>query len=181
MKRYNPYNFFKHTYCEWHEISSDFIKERTADYKSKSGSEYFFDKKGVARLANHWGRAANCRWKFLSENKKNGEYFLAYATWDSFFPNNEDQLLYAIVVDKEKKYVTFTHKDCLKDKQAVLRNAADTAKRIAKIKEILQTDAWFKYFEGTEIEPIRDFLINGLINSKISFVELKRQLSGKLK
>lgn len=181
MKKYNRYNFFKHTYCEWQEISRDFIKGRTADYKSKSGSEYFFDEKGVARLSDHWGRAANCRWKFMSQSKKNGKYYIAYATWNSFFPNNENEPLYVIVVEKEKKDVTFVHKYCLKDSEAVLWNAVDAAKRIAKIKEILQTDVWFKYFREIEIEKARDFLIQGLVGSKKNFVELRKELVDKSK
>jgi hypothetical protein len=77
--------------------------------------------------------------------------------------------------------VTFVHKYCLKDSEAVLWNAVDAAKRIAKIKEILQTDVWFKYFREIEIEKARDFLIQGLVGSKKKFVELRKELVDKSK
>jgi hypothetical protein len=62
-----------------------------------------------------------------------------------------------------------------------LWNAVDAAKRIAKIKEILQTDVWFKYFREIEIEKARDFLIQGLVGSKKKFVELRKELVDKSK
>ncbi|EHO11815.1 hypothetical protein HX057_14915 [Myroides odoratimimus] len=179
MKKYSRFNFFKHTYCEWQEIPMSFIEGRKPDYKSKTGSMYYYDEKGVARYANHWGRAANCRWKITSDEYKNSVYTLAYATWDSFFPNNEQEPLYAIIIDEEKKYVTFKHKGCLNDTNHVLRSASETAKRITKIKEILETDGWYKYLDFINIEEARTFLINGLVNSNIEFLKLKQELLKK--
>lgn len=156
-----------------------FVEGRKPDYKSKTGSMYYYDEKGVARYANHWGRAANCRWKITSDEYKNSVYTLAYATWDSFFPNNEQEPLYAIILDLEKKYVTFKHKGCLNDTNHVLRSASETAKRITKVKEILETDGWYKYLDFINIEEARTFLINGLVNSNIEFLKLKQELLKK--
>ncbi|WP_121967482.1 hypothetical protein [Myroides sp. N17-2] len=179
MKKYGRHNFFKHTYCEWQEISESFIEGRKPDYKSKTGSMYYYDEKGVARYANHWGRAANCRWKLVAEEHKNSVYCLAYATWDSFFPNDEEKPLYVIIVNREEKYVTFKHKGCLNDTNYVFRNASETAKRITKIKEILETDSWYKYLDFIDIEEARLYFIENLVSSNLDFLRLKQELLKK--
>ncbi|MEC4116438.1 hypothetical protein [Myroides phaeus] len=176
MKKYNKHNFFKHTYCEWKEISNSFIAGREPSYKSKAGSMYYFDENGVARYANHWGRAANCRWKLISTEKKNNVYCLAYATWDSFFPNNENEALYAIIYNSVKKDVTFKHKGCLNSENNLLRTANETAKRITKLKEIVESDQWYKHFDFIDIEEARAYFIEGLINTNKDFLLLKREL-----
>lgn len=175
MKKYNRFNFFKHTYCEWEEIPMTAIEGRKPDYKSKTGSAYYFDEIGVIRYSNHWGRAANCRWKLISQEKKNSIYCLAYARWDSFFPNNEDQALYVIVLEEDDT-VGFKHKGSIDSTEAFCRTAKETSNRIKKIKELQTTTAWFKYIEDISIEEARIKLIKGLIETNLSLIELKQKL-----
>ncbi|MDR0228709.1 MAG: hypothetical protein LBI72_06550 [Flavobacteriaceae bacterium] len=174
MKKYTRFNFFKHTYCEWEEVPMTLIEGRKPDYKSKTGSAYYFDEEGVIRYSNHWGRAANCRWKLISETKKNNVYCLAYARWDSFFPNNEDQALFAIIVEDDGS-IGFKHKGVLGQTNAIYRTAKETSSRIKKIKELQTTTAWFKYVEGIELDEARTQLIQGLIETNLSVAELKKQ------
>lgn len=176
MKIYHRNNFFKHTFCEWKEIPLSFIAGKKPNHQSKAGSQYYFDEEGVARYSNHWGRAANCRWRLLSDNKNSNGYYLGYAKWSDFFPNNENERLYAIIYDKKENYVTFQHKGCLNDVDTVFRTAEETGKRISKIKEILSTDSWFKYFENIEKEEAREFLVNNLIFTNEDFNTLRKRL-----
>ncbi|UVD79551.1 hypothetical protein NWE55_15720 [Myroides albus] len=177
MKKYTRFNFFKHTFCDWVEIPLDFIKDREPNYKSKAGSQYFFDDEGVARLSNHWGRAANCRWRITGDNKVNNQgLVLAYAKWTDFFPNNEDEKLYVIIVKVKQKSVTFTHKESLKSSGMIVRTAKETAKRISKIKEVLETDHWFKYIEGVDLEVARELIVEQLVSTEKDFQFIKRSL-----
>ena len=66
QKKYNKNNFHKHTFCEFTEVDATTISNIEWHYKSKSGSGYCFTEQGVYRISNHWGRAANCRWRLIS-------------------------------------------------------------------------------------------------------------------
>ncbi|MFD0700882.1 hypothetical protein [Myroides pelagicus] len=178
MKKYSRFNFFKHTYCEWQQVPMEVIANRAPNYKSKAGSAYYFDEIGVYRYSNHWGRAANCRWKLISTSAKNSVYCLAYASWDSFYPNNEQQALFVIVLDSEGE-VGFRHRDSLAKEErdlAVCRTAKETSSRIKKIKEIQTTTAWHKHIDSMSIEEARELLVLGLINTEKSILELRREL-----
>lgn len=176
MKKYNRFNFFKHTFCDWKLIDESFIQGKTPDYKSSTGSAYYFDQDGLARYSNHWGRAANCRWRLVKEDKNNKGFFLGYARWQDFYPNDEKLDYFAIVYDKQNNTVDFAHKQQVLDQSIVLRNASQTSKRIVKIKQILQDDSWYKYLEDIDFEVAKDFVIDQLINSKDDFVVIKRKL-----
>ena len=52
-------NFFKNTYADWKIAKTP---DRQYDYKSASGSEYWYEKDGVYRRSNHWGNVASCWW-----------------------------------------------------------------------------------------------------------------------
>lgn len=179
MKKYNATNFFKHTYCEWKEVSIEEIKEKKPSYQSEKGSRYFFSDKGIFRYSNHWGRVANCRWKLISEKKESQCYYVGYASWSSFYPNDERENNYVINVNFLQKNVTFEHYASLNDSNAFRRNAKDTAKRIVEIKKVLLSDDWYKYITHPEIEEVRKYLINGLINSNKSLLDLKRAFLAK--
>ena len=68
-KTYNKTNFHKHTFCIFKEVDFETIQNLKPNYKSKSGSSYFFTDQGVYRLSNHWGRAANCKWRLEISSK----------------------------------------------------------------------------------------------------------------
>lgn len=182
MKKYNQGNFFKHTFCQWQQIELDFIKDKQPSYKSKTGSMYYFDQHGVARYSNHWGRAANCRWSLTMNhaNKVSQGYYLGYAKWDDFHPNNEQDCLYVIQVDLQSKTVGFTHKDTLPTCEALCRTAGQTKKRIVKIKEVLQNDQWHKYMDYVDLEQARSFIVEQLVNTNDEFLKIKQRVMKNL-
>lgn len=178
LKKYNKTNFHKHTFCEFIEVDANAISDIEWHYKSKSGSGYCFTDEGVYRISNHWGRAANCRWRLISEIKNpNQKERIGYAKWTDFYPNNETENFFYIEVNFETKEVTFQHKNNPNfDGKVVLRNAYETAKVIRQIKEILESDTWAKYLDYDDLEQLRKEIITKLIQTSTSFAEIKRSL-----
>ena len=178
LKKYNKTNFHKHTFCEFVEVDSATISTTNWHYKSKSGSGYCFTDEGVYRISNHWGRAANCRWRLISETKNpNQKERIGYAKWTDFYPNNETENFFYVEVNFDTKEVTFQHKNNPNyDEKAVLRNASETAKIIRQIKEILESDTWAKYLDFDDLEELRREIITKLIQTSTSFAEIKRSL-----
>lgn len=177
QKKYNKTNFHKHTFCEFREVTFDEISDVIIHHKSKSGSSYSFNDEGVYRISNHWGRAANCRWRLISEIKnQNQKERIGYAKWTDFYPNNETENFFYVEVNFETKEVTFQHKNNPKyDGKAVLRNAAETAKVIRQIKEILESDAWAKYLDYDDLEVLRKEIITDYLTTNKKFIELKKR------
>ncbi|MFN7045056.1 MAG: hypothetical protein ACK4M1_07650 [Flavobacterium sp.] len=178
LKKYNKTNFHKHTFCEFIEVDAAAIPNIDWHYKSKSGSGYCFTEEGVYRVSNHWGRAANCRWRLISEIKNpNQKERIGYAKWIDFYPNNETENLFYVEVNFETKEATFKHKNNPNyEGKAVLRNASETAKVIRQIKEILESDTWAKYLDFDDLEQLRKEIITKLIQTSFSFAEIKRSL-----
>lgn len=179
-KIYHRSNFHSHTFCEYAEVESLPKIFSTPNYKSKSGSSYYFTEEGVYRCSNHWGRAANCRWRLISEIKNpNQKARIGYAKWTDFYPNNETEALFYIEVNFETLVVTFQHKNHPNyDGIAIARTAAETAKVIRQIKEVLETDAWAKYYDTTSIDSLRRDIIHQLCFSTLSLLEIKHNLLG---
>ena len=177
MKKYNSKNFHKHTFCLWKEVSQTDFELQQPQFKSKSGSEYFFTEEGVYRISNHWGRAANCRWKLLPlAEYKNQNTKIGFARWTDFYPNDEAANIFFIQVDFEQKTIDFFHKDMpFYDGKAVLRNASETAKTIKTIKQILNEEDWAKYLEYEDLEGLRRGVIEKFMNSNLSLNEIKRE------
>ncbi len=182
MKKYNRYNFFKHTFCEFREVAADAVPLISANYKSESGSMYYFDDLGVFRYANHWGRAANCRWRLITANKEQNGYKWGYALWSDFYPNNDSEKLFFITVDFDKQEVVYQHKASLSPHEklsAVFRSAPETAKRIKQIKEILLADDWAKYLNVVDIISTRKSVIGEMITTDKSLMQIKRELANE--
>ena len=180
MKKYNKNNFFKHTFCDWELMPFDIIEGKKPNYKSDKGSCYYFEEDGLYRYSNHWGRVANCRWK-LSVNddslqKVSQAYYVGYATWTSFFPNNENEATYVIVVDFDKKEISFNHFMQNENCSLYKRNATETAKRISEIKKVLLSSDWARYLDFEDIESLRKLIVNELINTNKSLLDIKRSL-----
>ena len=177
---YNRSNFHSHTFCEFAEVESLPSIFEKPQYTSKSGSSYFFTEEGVYRISNHWGRAANCRWRLIAiSNAKinNTNLRIGFAQWTSFYPNNESDALFYIDVNFKTATVTFQHRNHPSyDGKAVLRTAAVTAKVIRQIKEVLETDVWAKYYDTTNIVSLRRDIIDQLCFSALSLSEIKRNL-----
>lgn len=96
-KIYNKTNFHQHTFCVFQEVLLVEIQNLNPNYKSKSGSSYYFLEMGVFRLSNHWGRAANCKWRLESNTTQStNRTRLGFANWTSFHNDNDIEKLYFI-------------------------------------------------------------------------------------
>lgn len=172
------------------EVNNEAIKNLEPNYTSKSGSSYYFTKEGLYRVSNHWGRAANCRWKLDSSLNSNiglveknlkqvqieqVQIKVGYANWSDFYPNNEQENLFYIQVDFEAKTIDFQHKaNPDYDGELMCRNASETAKRIKICKEVLQEDKWSNYLVFNSIETIRKEVIRELLYTNTSFLMIKK-------
>ena len=171
MKTYNQTNFFKHTFCEFKEITNFEIPENI-NFSSKSDSTYFYTNKGVYRKSNHWGRVANCRWKLISiTNYKNQEVVVAFAKWTDFYPINSDEKTFFIEVDFIKKITNIQTKK--EDTQHELFDFSESQHRIKKIIRLFKDDKWANHFD-LEIENLRSKLISEFINTNKSLQEIKK-------
>lgn len=179
MKSYNRTNFFKHTYCVFIEVNPNELPNKQPDYKSKSNSLYYFTEEGVFRKSNHWGRAANCRWKLISKSYKSQNEIVAFARWVDFYPNNDSEKLYFIQINSNYE-VTFHHKfESIYTTKDVLRTALETSKRIKIINEVLENENWSKYIKHTQFEKLEELMLKELLCSNKSFQDIKRELNGK--
>jgi hypothetical protein len=176
---YNRSNFHKHTFCLFQEVDLPIIQDLKQNYKSKSGSSYYFTDEGVFRLSNHWSRVANCRWRLIENTKlqkTNGnKTSLGFAKWIDFFEDNNYEKLYFIEVDFETKTAQFFHK-CNSNYQHkyVLRTAAETTKISKQIRVLLQETAWAKHLKEMDIVVLRKEIIEQLITSNATFHEIRR-------
>ena len=165
------------------EVTNDAIKDLQPNYSSKSRSSYYFTEEGLYRVSNHWGRAANCRWKLdssamKSTSSKDNRFKVGYAKWTDFYPNNEKENLFYIQVDFETKTVDFLHKGNPDyDGKSVCRNASETAKRIKICKEVLLEDKWCKYIQYDNLEELQIKIIRDLLITNKSFVEIKSSIN----
>ncbi len=174
MKSINKFNFFKHTYCEFKEVSENIFKNNIAHYKSKSESLYHYTTDGVYRYSDHWGRVANCRWKLISNTDfKNQINHLGFAKWTDFYEiNNTDKLFY-IHVDFNLKKVSFKHKELDKSQTKFLFSAQEAQKRQKQIRVLLNEERWAKYF-SQDIDVLRREIVKDLISTNKTLNTLKR-------
>jgi hypothetical protein len=78
-------------------------------------------------------------------------------------------------VDFTSKDVNFYHKFSSDyDTKYVLRNAFETAKTIKIIKEILTETAWSKHLQFDDLEVLRKEIVEQLITTEKSFLEIKK-------
>ncbi|MFC5045430.1 hypothetical protein [Aquimarina hainanensis] len=179
-KTYNRNNFYKSTYCVFQGAPLYKIAKRKPHYRSESGSTYYYTTKGVYRLSNHWGRAAKCQWRLISDFPAEiDDLRLGFAEWVDFRENLAEHVdAYYISVDFETKKVSYNHKDDPSyDQVAVLRSADATRKLIKQIKNLLDTYKWAKYYEHDDIDEFRKEVVTRLINSDISLNELRKELA----
>ena len=156
MNSFTKFNFHKYTFCLFQQVEDTAVADLKLGYKSASGSAYFFTELGVYRKSNHWGRAANCRWRLITNaDYKNQTEIVGFAHWTDFYPNNETEKLFFITIDETKNEVHFNHKNHSDYANQMLRNASDTAKRIKEIKNVLQTTSWSKYLIFDDFEEIK--------------------------
>jgi len=153
------------------------IANRVVSYVSSSGSRYYFSEEGVYRVSNHWGRAANCRWRLqASTTYQNQHTKIGYARWIDFYCNDEHSKLYYITVDFGTKTITYHHKDAEGFRgSAALITAGATAKRIALIKLVLTTSDWAKHIMYSSLEELRRSVVYDLITTETSFIQIKQK------
>jgi len=176
-KEYNKSNFHKHTFCVFTEVPLNTVADTKPNYKSKSGSSYYFTETGVYRLSNHWGRAANCKWRLQNINSsKNQESRLGFALWSEFQPDNDTEKLYYIEVDFDTNTVNYQHKANLKSGDITLfRTASETEKIIKQIRNLLTTDSWAAYY-SMEISILRKHIVSEMIHTQKTLQQIKSAL-----
>ena len=176
-KEYNKSNFHKHTFCVFTEVELKTISSVKPNYKSKSGSSYYFTETGVFRLSNHWGRAANCTWRLQNiNNSKNQDYRLGFALWTEFHTDNDTEKLYYIEVDFDTNTVNYQHKANLYTAvEPTMRTATETEKRIKQIRNLLTTDSWAAYY-SMEINALREAVILELVHTQKTLQQIKSAL-----
>lgn len=177
MKNYTRINFHTHTFCLWNEVIIEDIKELKLHFKSKHDSQYYFTNDGVYRLSDHWGRVANCHWRLVPLTiYKNQKATVAFAKWNDFYPNDDTSKLFFIKVNFETQEVNFYHKLVTnEDEKFALRNANETAKTIKIIKQILTETVWSRYLNYDDLDVLRKEIIQELVLTEKSFLEIKRK------
>jgi hypothetical protein len=200
IKTYNKTNFHKYTFCIFKEVDVDTIKDLKLNYKSKSGSCYYFVENGVYRLSNHWSRVANCKWRLIKNsnfqipNSKNtllvhaepsqstvevpnsNRTKLGYANWSDFYSDNNVDKIYFLEADYDSKTVNFYHKQSSNySSDKVLRSSSETTKLIKQIRTLFEETAWAKYLNEDNIDILRKEIIEELIHSNQSFQEIRRR------
>jgi hypothetical protein len=168
---------FKNTFCVFNEVDVETVEGLIPNYQSESGSSYFYTEEGMYRMSNHWGRLANSKWRLSALPESSGKTKLGFASWDSFYPDNDDENLYYLEVDFETKTVTYQHKNNPDyNKQIPLRTSKETTKRIKQIRNLFELTNWAKYYESKSIDDLRFLIINQLVTTNKSLEEIKRQI-----
>ncbi len=179
-KTYNRTNFHRHTFCVFLEVDLTSIDAKQCDFKSKSGSSYYFTEAGVYRLSNHWGRAANCKWRLASNTLNTSRTKLGFALWNSFYSDNDTEKLYFISVDFETQAVHYQHKESADFREEfTLRTASETTKIIREIRNLISSDGWAKHFD-VPIETVRKTIIEKLVTTDEPLINIKRNLRNLL-
>ncbi len=174
--KFHKQNFFKNTYCIFKTVAIEIIKDKTPDYISRSGSQYFYTDEGVYRISSHWGRAATCKWRLQTEaaNFRNGVK-VGFAKWSSFYRDNDVEKLYFIQKREGANTYEYFHKEEPSyTPNHVVRTADETRKVLRQVKSITKETKWAKYIPHDDLDDLRAFLINGLITSNNTLQELKR-------
>jgi hypothetical protein len=171
---FNRNNFHKNTFCIFNEADPGEIANLTLGYKSKSGSSYYFTQTGVYRLSDHWGRAANCKWR-LQSTQKGGRTKLGFAQWTAFHRDNDTEKLYFIELIHDG--VHFQHKDNGNFNGQLLRTASETTKRIRQIRNLLENDAWTKYYPNENPQDLKENAIAQMISTDKTLQQIKSGLA----
>lgn len=156
IKFYNQTNFHRYTFCVFQEVTDQKLLALSLNYQSKSGSEYYFTKDGVYRKSNHWGRAANCKWRLTPlANSSVNRTKIGYAAWTSFYPDNDYEKLYFIQYDSRTMQANYFHKyQGILQEQSLLRTASETTKALKLIRNLVNDSAWLDYIPHQNKEKL---------------------------
>nr|WP_298660499.1 hypothetical protein [uncultured Flavobacterium sp.] len=175
---YTRHTFHNKTYCLFQQVALDTLPKTNPDYTSASGSKYYFTDEGVFRVATHWGRAANCRWRLIANTSyQNQQQACGYARWVDFQPNNEHEKLFYITIDWVKQTATFYHKNDPSYAGQLCRTANETAKRLQKITQILQHDDWKKHCTVYDYDVAKQLLLDKLITTNSTVFQLIQEIN----
>ncbi len=177
-KIYDRYNFHKYSFCIFLEVAFEKIEGLKPNFTSKSGSAYYFTEKGVFRLSNHWGRAANCKWHLKSNGIKNANRtHLGYANWSDFYTDSETEKCYFIEVDYDLKKVFYQHKSNVAcDNNPAFRTASETEKVVKQIRILFESTTWASHFD-MEVNTLRTKIIEQLIYTTTPLQQIKAALA----
>ena len=131
-------------------------------------------------MSNHWGRAAKCNWRLVSEIPVEiDDLRLGFALWEDFRENlSEDVDAYYIHVDFDTKIVTYKHRDNPNyDNQAVIRPVEATRKLIKQIKNLLEDHKWARYYDYDDLDEFRKEVVLELVNTNKTLHEIRRELA----
>ncbi len=170
---------FKNTFCVFHEVALKTVDGMPVQYDSKSGSKYFYTKEGMYRLSNHWGRLANSKWRLEPlELESESKFKVGFASWNEFYPDDNEQKIYYLDANFLKNTVNYQHKNNPSyDSKAILRTSFETAKRIKQVRNLLNLTSWAKYFEYDDLDELRKEIIDELIFTNKTLEEIKRELA----
>jgi hypothetical protein len=170
---------FKKTFCVFIEKPLSEIENIPLAYHSPSGSKYYYTSNGMYRLSNHWGKLANSKWRLETTiNVKNESKFkLGYADFSSFLIDNDTEKLYYLEYKPTEKTINYQHKSSPNpDQKAVLRNTAETRKRIKQARNILNLTNWSNHFHFDDLDILRSKIIHQLIYTEKTLEEIKSEL-----
>jgi hypothetical protein len=171
-------NAFKNTFCVFHEQSIDKIENLKISFQSSAGSSYYYTTGGMYRLSNHWGRLANSKWRLVpAEKVTDSKAKLGFASWDSFYPDNDIEALYYLEADYITNTVTYQHKKNPNyDSKAILRTSFETTKKIKQVRNLFQLTSWAKYYDYQDIATLRKIIIEQLIYTTKTLEEIKSEI-----
>ena len=162
----------RNSFCIWTEVDLQEIQEQIPQYISQSGSQYFYLNDGVYRLSDHWGRAANSKWRLTPMNNELRTVRLGFANFTDFHKDNLHEKLYFIEVDFKNQLVFFNHKNNKKPNcMAILRTATETTKSIRKIRKLIENQSWTRHFVD---DKILEKVILEIINTDRPVLEIKK-------
>lgn len=150
------------------------------NYESEAGSKYFYNKIGMYRFSNHWGRLANSKWRLIPlEITTDSKFKVGFAKYENFYPDNDVDAIYYLEYNSENETINYNHKNNPDfDGKAILRTTFETRKRIKHARNILTLSSWAKYYE-TDIDLLRIEIINELIFTDKTLDEIKSPLTPK--
>ena len=178
MKTFTKYNFHKYTFCIFNQVNASEIEHLKMSFVSKSGSSYIFTSEGVYRKSDHWGRAANCKWRLQTNSTDTSRTKIGFAKWSHFHAINEFEKLYYIDVNFAEKTVQYNHKDISQDANLYLRNAIETAKRVKEIRSLFENDKKLRYWEThLAFEDLLENVVRNLVQTDLNLLEIKNLIS----
>jgi len=93
------HDFHESTRAVWREVHLAHLPQRPADFMSPSGSQYWNNKFGVYRLADHWGQGIrSCNWYLRGfDGQEADRLAVAFCRWQDFLHDDFGKTIYRMV------------------------------------------------------------------------------------